>query len=444
MTDPLGHPGRALYYPIVIAVVLHTGLAIAVPPRFEVDSAIYQAQAEGLVAHGASLDPNGQPETRVPPGYPLFVAAFLVAGLGYEGTIVAQHAIWIALVAAVVWLVWRASRRSSAAVTAGVITALDLPGVQSSLTVLSETLAAALLLAAVVCTLMAIRSTAARSAAWWSIAAGGLAGMTALVRPIAMLLGLPLAIAIVAAADRRRRFAGAAALLAASLVLPGLWTLRNAREAGVATMSSLGGINLLYFRAAGTLAIRDPGGIEANLLRRREELEQRACRQLEADYQRPCASLSWAERSGQYAATALPVILGDPIATGRQAARGLAMIVFGGGASLLSELTGISERAARGWCLVYTVPLAVLAVAGIPYWWRRDREVAWLAVLVIAYMFGMALGAEAYSRFRVPVIALYAILCGGGVAWLRDSTPHRAKSARWGPRVRESKERLTS
>lgn len=51
---------------------------------------------------------------------------------------------------------------------------------------------------------------------------------------------------------------------------------------------------------------------------------------------------------------------------------------------------------------------------------------------VIAYMFGMALGAEGYSRFRVPVIALYAILCGGGVAWLRDSV------------LRESKERLTS
>ena len=67
------------------------------------------------------------------------------------------------------------------------------------------------------------------------------------------------------------------------------------------------------------------------------------------------------------------------------------------------------------------MPLAVLAVLGIPYWWRRDRAFAWLVLLVIVYMFGMALGAEAYSRFRVPVIALYAILCGGGVAWLRDA-----------------------
>ena len=40
-------------------------------------------------------------------------------------------------------------------------------------------------------------------------------------------------------------------------------------------------------------------------------------------------------------------------------------------------------------------------------------------------MFGMAIGAEAYSRFRVPVIAFYAMLCGGGVAWLRDSVASR-------------------
>jgi hypothetical protein len=71
-------------------------------------------------------------------------------------------------------------------------------------------------------------------------------------------------------------------------------------------------------------------------------------------------------------------------------------------------------------CLVYTVPMALLALIGIPYWWRRDRAFAWLVLLVLTYMFGMALGAEAYSRFRVPVIALYAILCGGGVAFVRD------------------------
>ena len=58
---------------------------------------------------------------------------------------------------------------------------------------------------------------------------------------------------------------------------------------------------------------------------------------------------------------ARPDLLGDPVATGRQAVRALGMIVLGGSATLLSELTGISERAARLLSLAYTVPLAVLA-----------------------------------------------------------------------------------
>lgn len=211
-----------------------------------------------------------------------------------------------------------------------------------------------------------------------------------------------------------------AVLIGAFAVLPVMWTIRNVRETGVATLSSLAGINLLHYRAAGTLAIRDPGGLDANLLRRREELERKACIALEARYRRPCAELSWAERSGEYASTAWPIILGDPLATAQQAARALAMTLLGGAAVLLTELTGVSETTARLMCLAYTVPLALLAAAGVVYWWRRNRAFAALILLVLAYMFGMALGAEAYSRFRVPVIALYAILCGGGIASLRE------------------------
>ena len=410
---------RAYLYPVGIAVVLHTVLAVWVPPRFEIDSAFYTVQAQSLVDRGASLDAAGKPETRYTPGYPLFLAAFLAGGPGYAGAIVAQHLFWIVIVAAVVWLVLRAGGGNTAAISAGLITALDLPGVQSSISILSETLAAATVMAAVLVTWLAARAPNAAAAIRWSILAGILGGVTALVRPIAVALGLPLVASLTIAADRRWRWPAAAALLATFAMVPAAWTIRNLKETGVATFSSLSGINLLHYRAAGTLAIRDPGGIDANLIRRRDELEQRACRALEAEHQRPCESLSWAERSTTYARTSWPIILGDPIATGRQAARAAAMILLGGGASLLSESTGISESSARIVCLVYTVPLALLALAGIPYWWRRNRPFTWLVLLVIGYLIGMALGAEAYSRFRVPVIALYAILCGGGVASLR-------------------------
>jgi hypothetical protein len=436
---------RRLWLPLAIAIVLHTALAVTVAPRFEIDSSFYHAQAENLVTVGASLDKDGEPETRYTPGYPLFLAAFLALGLGYPGAMAAQHVIWVALTAAVIWLVMHTSKSVVAASIAGLITTLDLPGVQSSISVLSETLAAATLTAAVFATFMSMRAAAASGAVGWAVLAGLLAGATALVRPIAILLGVPLAVAILIGADlsaearrakvdrqpphdaksaswgpRRWRILAAGALLVVFAILPVSWTIRNARQTGVATLSSLAGINLLHFRAAGTLAMRDAGGIEANLIRRREELEQQACRNLEAAHQRACTTLSWAERSREYSRVAWPVILGDPIASARQAGRALAMIVFGGSASLLAEVSGISEPAARIVALLYTVPLALLALLGIPYWWRRDRAFALLVLLVMAYMFGMALGAEAYSRFRVPVIALYAILCGGGAELIRS------------------------
>ena len=410
---------RTLWPVIALAVGLHAVLAITVPPRFETDSAFYRAQAENLVSRGASLDVNGQPETRYTPGYPLFLSVFLGSGLGYTGAMAAQHLIWIALVATAIVVVLRISGSALAAAVAGVITTLDLPGVQASISVLSETLAAATVTASALCAYRSIRANTPSSALRFAIAAGALAGATALVRPIAVALGVPLAIAIAIFADRRWRVQSAAALLLVFSILPILWTVRNARQTGVAHLSSLAGINLLEFRAAGTLAIRDPGGIDANLVRRREELERVACGKLEAQYQRRCDELSWAQRSSEYSSVAWPIILGDPLASARQALRALAMIVLGGGANLLSEVTGLSERVTRMISVAYTAPLALLALLGIPYWWRRDRAFATVVVLVLLYMIGMALGAEAYSRFRVPVIVMYAILCAGGVAQIR-------------------------
>lgn len=409
---------RTYWLPVAIAVVLHLALAILVSPRFEIDSAFYAAQARSLVEQGASLDAAGAPETRYTPGYPLFLAVFLAAGLGYSGAIAAQHVLWVVIVAAAVLLALRATGSTTVATTAGLVTALDLPTLHASIAVLSESVAAATLMGAVACAYFAMRAERFASVMRWCAIAGVLAGATAMVRPIAIALGVPLAAAIIIGADRRWRIAAAATLLALSSVLPIVWTLRNARETGVATFSSLAGINLLHYRAAGTLAIRGEGGLDANLLRHRDALERRACAALERRYGRPCASISWAERSNAYADIAWPIILGDPAATAHQAVRALGMIVLGGGASLLSEITGLGEPAARLICLAYTVPLAALFLAGIPYWWRRNRQFASLVLLVIAYMIGLALGAEAYSRFRVPVIALYGMICGGGLAWV--------------------------
>ena len=411
---------RRVSIPLIVAAVLHLLLAILVAPRFEPDSALYGAPAQSLAERGQMLDASGAIETRITPGYPVFLAMFLKMDAGYRGAVIAQHLLWLLILSATTWLVMQATRRPAVAVAAGLITTFDLPRVQSSFSILSETLAAATVIAAVCCSFLAIRSERATTAIYWSVLAGVLGGVTALVRPIAIAFGAPLAIAILIGADRRWRSRSAVLVLVAFSVLPAWWTLRNARESGVATFSSLAGINLLHYRAAATLAIRQPGGIDANLIQQRELLEREACARLTIKYGRDCASIPWEQRSSTYSAIAWPIILGDPAASVQQAIRALGMIMLGGGASLVSEVTGISESAARLVCVAYTVPLALLFMAGIPYWWNANRAFACLLLLVIAYMIGMALGVEAYSRFRVPVIGLYGILCAGGIAWLAD------------------------
>jgi len=405
-----------LWIPVAVAVLIQALLFVSFEPEIAPDSRLYMAPAESLASRAAALNPLGEPDTIITPGYPLYLAAFLLSPLGYPGAIAGQRLLWIVVVAATTCLSFRLTRNAIVAVVAGLITAIDLPALQATNSILAETVATIFVAAAA---RQAYRSAGSRRIAI-AVGAGALAGAAALVRPVAILLGAVLALAIVLAGSRASRIRAATIVLVVSLAPVLAWTVRNYLQAGVATFSSLSSKNLLLFRAAGTLAIRDPGGIDANLPRRQAELKQAACREVEARFGRPCESVPIAERATLYTGLAMPIILGDPGGTAMQASRAFVMILFGGGASMLADLTGLSESGARLVALAYTVPLALLAAIGALYWWRVDRLAAVVMLLTIAYLVVVPLGAEAYSRFRVPFLPLYAMLAGGGAAALAD------------------------
>lgn len=404
-----------MWLPVAIAALIQALLFFTFEqPEIAVDSASYMAQAESLAATGAALNARGEPDTVRTPGYPLFLAAFLVTHLGYPGAIVAQRLLWIFVVFASTRACYQLTRDAVAATVAGVVMAIDLPALQATNSVLTETLAAALVSVTLWQTYQANRTQRLRDA----LLAGVLAGATAWVRPVAILLAVPLALALVIAGSRQFRYRAAAALVATSLVVSGAWVARNYVQTGVATFSTISSINLLLYRAAGTLAIRDPGGVDANIQRRQHELEATACAAAESRFGSKCDAVPITLRATLYDDIAMPIILGDPVGTAMQAGRAFVMIMFGGGANMLAGISGIAESSARLLAFAYTVPLALLACAGLVYWWRIDRLAAMLMLFAIAYLVFMSLGTEAYSRFRVPFLPLYAMLAGGGAAAL--------------------------
>jgi hypothetical protein len=396
-------------------VLVQALLFFTLQPEIAFDSASYMTQAESIASTGAVRNALGEPDTVRTPGYPLFLAAFLAAHLGYTGAIAAQHVLWVFVVAGITWLSFRLTQRWIVAVIAGMIAAIDLPALQATNAILTETWATVFVSLAV---WQAYRS-AKTGTVVDAVIAGLFAGMAAFVRPVAILLGVPLALAIWLAGARESRIRVAAALLIASFAIPAAWTARNYVQTGVATFSSIGGIDLLLYRAAGTLAIRDPGGVDANFPRRQAELDAVACRAAEQRFGRPCESIPITQRATLYSGLAIPILLADPIGVLMVASRAFVMILCGGGANMMSGITGLAESTTRLIAFAYTVPLAILAVLGTGYWRRVDRLAMWLLLLTSAYFVIMALGVEAYSRFRVPFLPLYALLAGGGAASLR-------------------------
>jgi CHASE2 domain-containing sensor protein len=88
--------------------------------------------------------------------------------------------------------------------------------------------------------------------------------------------------------------------------------------------------------------------------------------------------------------------------------------------------------------LVSTVPSSIIQLAidaftaisfaaallGIAALWYRDRPLAILIALTVAYFLFIAAGGEAEARFRVPVAPMLAIAAAHGFAKGR-STPSR-------------------
>jgi hypothetical protein len=392
---------------IVAAVSLATNFlyfACTAVDYFFPDSYTYLAPAANLL-HGLGFTTgNGVIETLRTPGYPLLLAAF---GLHIVPVIVFQHLLNAALAVAIYILVMRRLDSRFIALTSAVLFAIDVPTLHYANKILTETLFTAILFVVFVLVVYARKLPLA----------GLLTGVLVLIRPVAILYFV---VVMICLALRRVRMRTIAVYVVLALLLPIGWRLRNLHHTGVSTISSIGGINLLEYRAAGALAIEDDGEFDSDIAAEMEGLQADADAEIETKLHIPDAEeLPDAVRSKYYSQFAMGVLRQHPRGAVMLTVRGLLVNLFDSRWEAISIVSWFPEDVVRRGLDAFTAMVFVFAMIGSVALWRRDRELALMTIATVVYFVLISAGGEAESRFRVPVIPQYMIAVASGAAAMR-------------------------
>ncbi len=383
-----------------------SGVAWVEPQRLaiEEDSVEYVTIARNLAAgHGFSraTEPPYEPDTRRTPVYPSLLAALF--GLPRAGERAAAFAGVVASVLTVVatWRMAAALIGPAAAWWAALLLALDLTSAAYAAQILTEAFFTLLLVLSFLPLLD--RDVTMPSA----LRAGTLSGLAALCRPIGVFAFAALA---PLCRLRTRDAAGAIRLLTLAgfmaMALVAVWTMRNYRAGGTATVSSVAATNMYFHRAA---------YVEAWLQRRRVEdvrddwerdFRARATRWSEAE------RVSWMNQYGR------DLVLRHPFVYATVAAGG-ALRMLTPDHLVLAPLTdgeaGPVFRVLHAAAWVQLAVVYALAAAGLARLGSRSMLRLAVPLAPIAY-FMLIGGPEMYPRFRVPLMPFICLIAAAGIA----------------------------
>jgi hypothetical protein len=375
------------------------------------DSLSYTIPAANLSNGHDFTDIKGNPETLRTPGYPILMSLFLFAHLDLKYLIAFQHVLRLLIIVASAAFAFHITGSRRVAFFTGIVLCLDLPFLEAANVFMTEVFFSAIL--AVVLWLL-WRIPQNPDGYIRNIVAGLISGGSALVRPVSLFFFVPASVYFLLTV-RKSKTRNILSFLLSFLVLPFAWAARNYYETGYFTVSSISGSTILLYRAAGTLAISDPGDFGANLERRQVQLVAQACENVKLATGRDCSQVSIPERATYYTALGRKIVLAHPATYAKVVLRGEAEMIFGGGLNRLIEITGINPGAGRALILTYTLPLLCFSIVGLFVLWGKNRQLFMLVIFVAGYFVLISGGAEAYSRFRVPVMPVYALCAALGL-----------------------------
>lgn len=431
------------------------------PDRFLTnDSLSYLRPAAALAAEGRfTLSPTelDRPETLRTPGYPLFLALVArIADLEPPVVALAQAAVSSATLL-LVYSMGRIVGDPRVGFLAASLLALDVASFAFSLKVLSETLFACLLVA---CWPLARGLAGERPGVRWAAALGIASGAAVLIRPVAYYLVIPMATWVLWTGRRQRewRVSGGLCLafLAGWALLVGGWQLRNLVQTGEPILSRIQGKNLLFYRGASVLALRDDVSLD--------EAQRRIASGEYPGIDAGGVGESPEAQAAGWSREGLSILAAHPTLSLRLQAEGLASMMFGVGHHALWDVCGMEVpqtsplgdsvefgivRTAERWTarrpgllaaflaeqahlLILYLGSAIFLVTLARSWRRRstdDRATLLWGWIVVSYLILVSAGPEANARFRVPFAPILAVFAAMGWCaawrWFRCKTAPR-------------------
>jgi 4-amino-4-deoxy-L-arabinose transferase-like glycosyltransferase len=243
------------------------------------------------------------------------------------------------------------------------------------------------------------------------LAAGVLLGLATLTRPVSFYLAVPLAVAylILERNSLRKAALVTVCFLVGFGVLSGGWIIRNYQTTGLTAISSVQGINLLYYRAAGALVESEHISLSAARARLRRQLDRKLP---------PNANPGQIAQAEQ--TLGITVIREHLTGYSKEVLAGGARLMFGDAHSQLRTVTGVSvSRLPVAYSLAYLFGLYLLSAFGLWLAWRRQcLRSCVFPIMAIAYTIIVSSGEEAYSRFRMPMMPFLALIAAVGATTL--------------------------
>ena len=403
---------RVLAFVALLALATHFLYFVHFGNFYVNDSKSYITPASNLLQGHGFTDKDGRPETVRPPGYPLLIAPFLWSGANLKYLVLLQHLLAVLLAVATAAAAFHIFGSRRLALIAGILLAIDLPTLESTNLILSETLFTLTL--ALFLWLLWTATGQDEPLTGRLFICGLLGGASVLIRPVSSYLFLPAA-AFLLLVMRRFKLATVRTFVCAFAVLPFLWAARNYQETGYFAASPSGGGIMLCCLAGGVLALNEPGDFNTNLNRSAQELENVACAQLRSIYNKDCSELSSFQKEREYMKLGREILLQHPFMYLRLTLRSAAIMMLDGGPNSLEGIAGVDQHRGIRLLLVYTAPALFFAFVGLWSLWSDNRSFFYLSFLTIGYFVAISSMAGSYSRYRVPIVPIYAILTATGI-----------------------------